>query len=74
MRYWSYNEPEWSETGNGDILDNIVVTKSDKEILKEYREYWNQAMIHAGKNPDDYTDEDIIQDWVAINWAWESTK
>ena len=68
MRYWSYND--WNEQG-----DNYVITLSEKEIIEQYYPYW------FGRMSEKYTPEfvtknfcelDCIDDWVAINWAWES--
>lgn len=65
MRYWSYNEPVGDE----------VVTKSEEEILQEYYPYWLGQMVKKlglGAVIRNYTTQDCIDDWVVVNWAWES--
>jgi len=73
MRYWSYNEPVWDSDGN--IIGNEVITKSDDEIIKEFYPYWRKRMIEKfGEEIVDcrFSELDCIDDWVAVNWAWES--
>lgn len=73
MKYWSYNEPIFSK--DGEVLGNIVITKSEEEIINEYLPYWSERMIE--KYGEDeflklFCDYDCIMDWVVINWAWET--
>lgn len=71
MRYYSYNEYI------DDPSNNIVVTKSEEEIKDEYWSYWYERMCHKfGKDvvDKDYCFEDCLDDWVIVNWAWESTE
>ena len=73
MRYWSYNEPVWDSDGN--IIGNEVITKSDDEIIKEFYPYWRGRMIEKfGEEIVDcrFSELDCIDDWVVVNWAWES--
>lgn len=73
MRYWCYNEPVWDEYG--EAVDNVVVTVSDQEIIDTYYPWWYSKMVEKfGKEKVDstYTKEDCIDDWVIVNWAWES--
>lgn len=68
MRYWSFNDYWLDEDGN---MNSYIVTKSEEEILKEYYDYWCKGMIISGKE-DEICPQDCIDDWVIINWAWES--
>lgn len=73
MRYWSYNEPVWDSDGN--IIGNEVITKSDDDIIKEFYPYWRKRMIEKfGEGIVDcrFNELDCIDDWVVVNWAWES--
>lgn len=67
MRYFSYDEPD-------EDFNNIVVTKSEEEIRKEYYPLWYERMCKKfGKEvvDRDYSFEDCLDDWVVVNWAWE---
>lgn len=68
MRYWSFNNYWLDEDGN---MNSLIVTKSEEEILKDYYDYWCKGMIASGKE-DEICPQDCIDDWVIINWAWES--
>lgn len=68
MRYWSYNE--MTEDGFG----NEVITLSEDEIIQQFFPYWDKKMIEKF-GPDyqqNWSIQDCIDDWVVINWAWES--
>lgn len=67
MRYYSYNEM-------GDNGENLVITKSEVDINKEYWPYWYKKMCDKfGQDVVDanYCFEDCLDDWVVVNWAWE---
>ena len=71
MRYFCYNEP------SGENYEtNIVVTMSEDEIREDYWDHWYFLMCkkygkdHVDKN---YSFADCLDDWIAVNWAWEST-
>lgn len=69
MKYWSYNELE-------DDGSNLVVTLSEDEILNQFYTYWSSRMIKKfGQEAfdRDWSKQDCIDDWVVVNWAWEST-
>lgn len=69
MRYYSYNEL-------GDNDENIVVTMSEEEIKKTYYPYWYERMCkkfgkeHVDQN---YSFNECLEDWIVVNWAWESS-
>ena len=52
-------------------MNSYIVTKSEEEILKDYYDYWCKGMIISGKE-DEICPQDCIDDWVILNWAWES--
>jgi hypothetical protein len=66
MRYFSYNEYDEDQ-------GELVVTKSEEDIRKEYWPYWYGKMcdkfgqFHVDEN---YTFEDCLEDWIVVNWAW----
>ena len=73
MKYWCYNEPIWGK--NNEILGNEVKVFSEKEILDFYYPTWYSLMCKKfGQQHVDehYREQDCIDDWVVINWAWES--
>lgn len=73
MRYFCYNE--YYEDPSTDKLGNYVVTKSEEEIRQEFYPYWYDRMCHKyGKEHVDatYSFEDCLDDWIIVNWAWES--
>jgi len=48
------------------------ITITEDEILKEYWEIWQTAMIKKfGANSSLINKQNCIDDWVVINWAWE---
>lgn len=67
MKYYSYLEP----TPEG----NIVLTKSEDEIIDSYYDFWYDKMCKKfGKDHVDatYTKQDCIQDWIVTYWAWDN--
>ena len=69
MRYWCYNE--YTEDPDA----NPVVTKSEAEILHEYWPHWYGQMCKKfGKEhvDENYSFHDCLDDWIVVNWAWES--
>lgn len=70
MRYFSYNEP--TEDGNG--VKTVVM--SEEQIRDVYWPYWYGKMCAKyGKEKvdQDYSFADCLDDWIAVNWAWEIT-
>lgn len=70
MRYYSYDQ----QVDPG-LLKNEVVTVSENEILDMYYDFWYDKMCQKyGKEKVDanFTHKDCIDDWVVVNWAWES--
>ena len=70
MRYWCYNEQD--ETQNDGFR---VVTVSEDDIKRTYWPYWYGKMCE--KYSSEYVDanftfEDCRDDWIVVNWAWES--
>lgn len=71
MKYYSYNVYDEDHPDLG-----YVETKSEQEIINEYWPYWYNKMCKKfGKAliDDSYSTADCIDDFVAVNWAWEST-
>lgn len=73
MKYWTYTEPVWDDDGN--IVDAVVTTRSEEQILREYYQYWMGQMVEKFGIDEvirNYTTQDCIDDWVVVNWAWET--
>jgi hypothetical protein len=62
MRYFRYNE-------QGDP-ENVVVTISEEQILREYFPWWKRQLERSGKTHL-ISEENCLEDWQATNWAWE---
>ena len=74
MKYYSYNEYD-PESPQADDDGGYVVTMSEQNIKDEYWLYWYEKMCKkygSDKVDKDYSLQDCIDDWVAVNWAWES--
>jgi len=68
MKTYSYNEPEYDDVGN--IVGNLVYTLTEEEIIDSYYVHWSREMCHQRKDHL-VTKDNCIDDWVAVNWAWE---
>lgn len=69
MKLWTVHFPN-------DKGDDVTETLSEDQILNEYWDYWYDKMCEKfGKDIVDsnYTKQDCIDDWVIVNWAFEST-
>jgi hypothetical protein len=65
MKTYSYVEPGF----NGEPVE---VVYNEAEILFEYWPYWKEQMVKKyGEGHELITDNNCIEDWVAINWATE---
>lgn len=65
MRYFCYNE---CPDGSG---ENKVVVMSEKEIADIWWGYWYRRMWERF-GPGRYCWPDALDEWIVINWAWES--
>jgi hypothetical protein len=71
MRYWTIATPH-PETD-----EPVYETFSEKEIFSKYWEEWSAKMIAKyGQEQFDkgWSREECIEDWVTVNWAWESSE
>ena len=69
MKYYSYHEY------NPDPNASNIVTISEKEILDTFWDSWKEKMIKKfGKESFEanFSEKHCIEDWVIVNWAWES--
>lgn len=74
MKYWSFAEYD-PDSPLADSDGGYIVTLSEEEILEQYYPYWSAAMIKKfGQEEFDktYSKMDCIDNWVVVNWAWES--
>ena len=66
-KYYTYVEP-MNEHG-----DPIYKTFSEDEILMVYKPYFLRMLKQRNINIQ-ITDQEIIEEWVTINWAWPSNQ
>ena len=69
MRYYSY--PYYDP----DPAKQVIKTLSEQEILDIYWDWWKEEGIKRwGKEhfEANYSEKDCIEDWVVVNWAWET--
>lgn len=74
MRYFSYDEPIFSDDDHFTVIGNRTVTLSEEDIRREYYPYWSDAMIRKyGKEAfeRDWSFEECLEDFVAGQWARE---
>ena len=74
MKYWCTTVYDRNHP-NADSDGGHIETLSEDEILEEYYSYWSGKMIKKyGQEEFDkaYSKMDCIDDWVVVNWAWES--
>lgn len=64
-KYYTYVEPI-NEKG-----DPVYKTFSEDEILMVYKPYFLRMLKQRNINRT-FTDEEIIDEWVIMNWAWPS--
>jgi hypothetical protein len=66
---YTYNEPIF----HGDaFVGNDIIEKTEQQILEDYWDYWNARMVAKfGEGHELITKENCIDDWIAVNWAWE---
>jgi hypothetical protein len=70
MRFYCVNEPNFDREGN--IISNDVRVYSEQEIIDEYWDYWCKMMKELHGEKVTLIRGDCIEDWIAVNWAWES--
>lgn len=74
MRYFCCNEYD-PEHSLSDETGGYIKVLSENDILHEYWPHWYQQMCkrfgkeHVDKN---YSFQDCLDDWIVVNWAWES--
>lgn len=64
-RWFAYNNPVWGE-GDDPVANCIELWRGDEAV--KYRKDLHYQRY--GSDPDQ-TDEDILLDFIAVNWAWE---
>lgn len=65
MKIYKYNQPDSIPPSF-----NIEVVMNEQEILNEYYSYWSTRMLKVGRSPF-ITEQNCIQDWIVVHWAWE---
>ena len=68
MRYFCYND---YRIGG----DNVIITKSEVEVMKEYWPYWYSMMCKKYEQSyvdENYSFEDCLDDWCITFGAWRS--
>ena len=51
-------------------IENIVMTFTEDDIIRDYFPYWSSCMEKAGKFSE-ISIKNCIEDWIVVNWAWE---
>jgi hypothetical protein len=65
MKTYSYVEPGLND-------EPVVVVMNEAEILMNYWPHWKERMVRKyGEDSELITDENCIDDWIALNWAVE---
>ena len=65
MKVYHYND--WDENEQP-----VVKSVTEQQILSEYWDYWKSKMTQKfGAGDEKITEENCIEDWIAVNWAWE---
>jgi hypothetical protein len=62
-------EKYWTIVFPGEYGQHVQETWSEPQILKSYYGYWCERMVSAGKNLENYTEQDCIEDWCIVHWA-----
>ena len=73
MKYYCYNSYTLNEDGSPNPCVKIY---NKAEILDIYWDWWKEEGIKRwGKEhfEANYSEKDCIEDWLAVNWAWETT-
>ena len=68
MKYYTYVQP-----GKDDQPEEF--TFSEQDIIRTYYPYWREQMIKKFGQEQferNWCQSDCIDDWIVINWAWES--
>jgi hypothetical protein len=68
-RVWYYNEL----IDDGDVVQDVVMNKTEEDILKDYWDYWSSRMKSHGKPESDINRENCIEDWIHVYWAWSDS-
>lgn len=71
MKTYCYNEPIYDGPC---LIGNDIIEMTEQQILEEYWGYWSSKMKTSGKLNllvDGLTEQNCIDDWVVVNWAWE---
>jgi hypothetical protein len=63
MKKYAYNE----------LFEEEPVIITESEILKIHINRFNDKLKKLKLNPELYTEQDCIGDWVTEYWAWEYT-
>jgi hypothetical protein len=59
----------WTIVFPGEHGQHVQETWTEPQILESYYDYWSNRMIKKGKNLDEYTEQDCIEDWCIVHWA-----
>lgn len=69
MRIYCFNDPVFR---GSKIVGNVVQEYTRKDVLDEYWWRWKCAMEKKfGPGHELITEDNCVEDWKAVNWAWE---
>lgn len=69
MKIYCFNDPVFR---GSKIIGNVVQEYTRKDVLDEYWWKWKTAMDNKyGPDHELTTQDNCVEDWKAVNWAWE---
>lgn len=69
MKLYCFNDPIFK---GSKIVGNVVQKYTRDGILDEYWIQWKNAMDKKyGPGHELTTEDNCVEDWKAVNWAWE---
>lgn len=64
MRKFKISYPDENEN----LVDEVL---TEEDVREQYWNYWISKMIAKWGSGYDYTFDDCLEDWIAVNWAEE---
>jgi hypothetical protein len=69
---YCYEEPTIITDTEGRYNGHNRIIITTPQIISEYWNFWYNKMVQKyGENSDLITEENCIQDWVCVHWAWK---
>lgn len=69
MKVYCFNDPIFK---GSKIIGNVVQQYTREDVLGEYWVSWSNAMVKKfGPGHELITEDNCVEDWKTVNWAWE---